>query len=155
MKIFLVVLLSISVSSAFGYNTIVEIPQGAIEPGCLSNPCFIPQTIFVEKNTQVTWQNNDYASHSVTSGTSGGGHDGFFDISSLTKTKSALIKFEKTGNFQYFCVFHPWMAGNVVVVEKFPAWMNDIFEWHKSGFVSDMELNNAINFLISKNVFKI
>ena len=54
MKIFLAVLLSLSISSAFGYNTIVEIPQGAIEPGCKANPCFIPQIIIVQKgNTLV------------------------------------------------------------------------------------------------------
>ncbi len=155
MKIFLAVLLSISVSSVFGYNTIVEIPQGAIEPGCKVNPCFIPQTIFVQKGNTVTWQNNDYASHSVTSGTSSAGSDGLFDISSITRSKSNFVTFDQSGSYAYYCVYHPWMTGTVTVVEEFPGWLDNVFEWYDDDLISQRELQSSLEFLIIQKIIKI
>ena len=155
MKIFLVVLLSMSISSAFGYNTTVEIPQGAIEPGCKANPCFIPQTIFIQKGNTVTWQNNDYASHSVTSGTSSTGPDGLFDISSITRSKSNFITFDQGGSYAYYCVYHPWMTGTITVVEELPQWLDNVFEWYDDELISQSELQNSFKFLITNKIITI
>ncbi len=63
----------------------------------------------------VTWTNDDTAAHTVTSGTASDGPDGVFDSSILMAGKTFEHTFDEEGSYDYFCVVHPWMTGNVTV----------------------------------------
>lgn len=74
---------------------------------------FSPATLTVSKGTKVTFDNQDSATHTVTSGASRTG-DGKFDtqVSGGTQTE---ITFDTTGTFAYFCKLHSSMVATVVV----------------------------------------
>jgi plastocyanin len=95
----------------------VSIPEGSSAPGCEeNNECFMPDMVTVSVGGTVTWTNDDTAAHTVTSGTlSGGGPDGVFDSSILMSGKTFEYTFDDAGSYDYFCVVHPWMTGNVTV----------------------------------------
>lgn len=91
-------------SSAAGTNTATVTIKGF---------AFSPTTITVAKGTKVTFDNQDRAAHTITSGTNRT-KDGTFDqqLSGGTQTE---IAFDTTGTFAYFCQFHSGMAATVVV----------------------------------------
>ena len=39
-----------------------------------------------------------------------------------------------------------------VLFEKYPAWIKQIYVWHKQGQITDTDLDNAINNLISRMI---
>lgn len=41
-----------------------------------------------------------------------------------------------------------------ILFEKYPMWIKQIYVWHKQGQITDIELDNAINNLISKMIIK-
>lgn len=61
----------------------------------------------------VKWTNSDTATHSVTSGAPSA-QDGKFDVT-LPINTSKCLKFTTAGTFGYFCKFHTFMTGAVVV----------------------------------------
>ncbi|MBI5145957.1 MAG: cupredoxin domain-containing protein [Thaumarchaeota archaeon] len=94
----------------------VSIPKGSSVPGCEENDeCFIPNMVTVSVGGTVTWTNDDTAAHTVTSGTASDGPDGVFDSSILMSGKTFEHTFDEAGSYDYFCVVHPWMTGNVTV----------------------------------------
>jgi len=94
----------------------VTIPSGSSSPGCeTSKACFLPPTVTINVGDTVEWTNTDTAAHTVTSGSPADGPSGVFD-SSLIMGKAAFSqKFDKAGSYDYFCMVHPWMTGNVKV----------------------------------------
>ena len=62
----------------------------------------------------VTWWNDDTAAHTVTSGTPEDGPDGFFDSSLFMAGEGFEVTFDEPGNYEYFCMVHPWMVGAVI-----------------------------------------
>ncbi|WKT57760.1 plastocyanin/azurin family copper-binding protein [Candidatus Nitrosotenuis chungbukensis] len=94
----------------------VSIPKGSSLPGCEENDeCFMPSMVTVSVDGTVTWTNDDTAAHTVTSGTASDGPDGVFDSSILMAGKTFEHTFDEEGSYDYFCVVHPWMTGNVTV----------------------------------------
>jgi plastocyanin len=94
----------------------VSIPSGSSTPGCEENDrCFIPSTVVIGVGGTVTWTNDDTAAHTVTSGSAENGPDGMFDSSLLMAGKTFEHTFEEAGEYDYFCVVHPWMTGKVIV----------------------------------------
>jgi plastocyanin len=94
----------------------VSIPGGSATPGCEeNNECFIPYEVTIGVGGTVTWTNDDTAAHTVTSGTVTDGPDGVFDSSLFMAGRSFEFTFEESGEYDYFCVVHPWMAGKVIV----------------------------------------
>lgn len=68
----------------------------------------------------VIWQNADTAKHTVTSGTVEDGPDGIFGGSSfISPGQSYKFIFTQTGQFQYYCLIHPWMTGTVFVTDGY------------------------------------
>ncbi|MBT8172873.1 MAG: amicyanin, partial [Nitrosopumilus sp.] len=65
----------------------------------------------------VIWNNPDSAAHTVTSGTISDGHDGMFDSGLFMAGSTFEFTFDESGTFDYFCMVHPWMTGNVIVNE--------------------------------------
>jgi plastocyanin len=94
----------------------VSLPEGSSFPGCEeTDECFIPSMVTVSVGGTVTWTNDDTAAHTVTSGALPDGPDGIFDSSILMSGKTFEHTFDEEGSYDYFCVVHPWMTGNVTV----------------------------------------
>ncbi|MFB5647226.1 MAG: plastocyanin/azurin family copper-binding protein, partial [Candidatus Nitrosomaritimum yanchengensis] len=53
--------------------------------------------------------------HTVTSGNIIEGPDGLFDSGLIKAGETFSFKFEKTGEYGYFCMIHPWANGSVTV----------------------------------------
>ena len=94
----------------------VIVPEGSGVPGCdETNECYIPYEVTISVGDTVTWSNDDTAAHTVTSGTSSGGADGVFDSSLFMSGSTFEFTFDDSGTFDYFCMVHPWMTGQVQV----------------------------------------
>lgn len=72
---------------------------------------FCPATRTVAIGTEVTWTNADLAAHTVTYD----GPDGPVDSGSMAQGQSWSTRFVHAGTYQYYCRFHPGMAGTIVV----------------------------------------
>jgi len=93
----------------------VTIPQGVGVPGCEeTNECYLPHEVSVAVGATVTWSNDDTAVHTVTSGKKVI-HDGLFDSSIFMSGKIFEFTFDDVGDYDYFCMVHPWMTGIVYV----------------------------------------
>ncbi len=94
----------------------VSMPTGTSVPGCEeTNECFIPNPIAINVGDTISWANDDTAAHTVTSGQPAAGPDGNFDSSLLIAVKEFDVTFDNSGNYDYFCMVHPWMVGEVQV----------------------------------------
>lgn len=94
----------------------ISIPSGASAPGCdATNECFIPAEVTVSVGDTVTWSNDDSAAHTVTSGTPTDGPDGTFDSSLFMAGTTFSYTFDQAGEYNYFCMVHPWMTGKIQV----------------------------------------
>ncbi len=97
------------------YDVDIFMPTKSSRPGCEeSNLCYIPSLVEINAGESVTWQNQDVAFHSVTSGTYEN-PDGLFDSGHLDPYQSFTLTFDNTGEYDYFCTLHPWMNGKVHV----------------------------------------
>ncbi|HME18404.1 MAG TPA: DUF1404 family protein [Nitrososphaerales archaeon] len=63
-------------------------------------------------NNTVTWASRSISYDSVTSRT------GAFDSGPIPPGGSFTFTFEAPGAYYYYCVYHPWMTGEVVVVAR-------------------------------------
>ena len=94
----------------------VNIPEGSGVSGCEeTNECYIPYEIVVSVGGQVIWNNVDTAAHTVTSGNPVDGADGKFDSSIFMSGTTFSNTFDEVGEYEYFCMVHPWMKGIVQV----------------------------------------
>jgi YVTN family beta-propeller protein len=73
---------------------------------------FGPQALTSKAGDSVTWSNDDGAAHTVTF------KDGSAGAKSLAPGESFTRMFDKPGTYDYFCAFHPYMTGRVVVTAK-------------------------------------
>jgi len=69
-----------------------------------------PASLVVPRGTTVTFANRDSTPHTATSKQSGR-----FESGSIDTGKSGSIVLDETGTFDYYCVFHPFMKGTIVV----------------------------------------
>jgi len=108
---------TVEVPQAMGPMTInVIIPTGTAVPGCEdTNECWLPAEISVGVGDTVIWINSDTAAHTVTSGSPTDGPDGTFDSSLVLVDATFEVTFDNSGSYDYFCMVHPWMRGNVQV----------------------------------------
>jgi len=104
----------LTIPTAFAAEVIV--PEGSAVPGCEdTDECWFPSVVTVGVGETVTWSNVDTAAHTVTSGTAADGPDGVFDSSLFMAGTTFDVTFDEAGTFDYFCMVHPWMAGQVIV----------------------------------------
>ena len=73
---------------------------------------FAPGTITIKAGENVTWTNNDGAPHTITF------KDRFASSESLSPGQTFARGFEQPGTYEYFCSFHEFMTGRVVVQAK-------------------------------------
>ena len=92
----------------------ISIPIGAANPS--SNEFYSPDDINVKNGSMITWKNNDNTIHTVTSGSPVLGFTGVFDSGIMAPLQTFSYKFEKNGDYDYFCTLHPFMIGKVVVM---------------------------------------
>ena len=98
------------------FSGTISVPSGSSVPGCdETNECFIPAEVTVNVGETVTWSNDDSAAHTVTSGTPAGGPDGTFDSSLFMADTTFSHTFDNAGEYNYFCMVHPWMTGKIQV----------------------------------------
>ena len=70
---------------------------------------FDPGEITVPAGTTITFTNQDTAAHTATA------DDSSFDTKELGKGDSAKATFDEPGTYSYYCRFHVFMKGSVVV----------------------------------------
>ena len=81
--------------------------------GMLENaPYYSPQvvTVVIGVNNTVTWVNNDDVPHTVTAS------DGSFNSGNMNAGQSWTHMFTTPGTYNYYCTYHPWMKGTVIVL---------------------------------------
>ena len=102
----------------------VDMPVGAGVPGCEENDmCFTPPNLTVSVGTTVTWINSDGAiPHTVTAGWPESDSIGLdypggngFDSDFMSGGATFEHTFEVPGEYDYYCLLHPWMIGSVTV----------------------------------------
>jgi len=94
----------------------IENAVGSSTPGC-EPECFIPSTVTIKADTEVTWHNGDTAAHTATSGSPSDGPSGYFDSSLIMAGGSYTHSFEsyEPGTYEYLCMVHPWMVGTIII----------------------------------------
>ena len=91
-------------------SVIVEIPSGMAADQKCADKCYSPSIAHVSVGGTITWKNLDSAVHSATAA------DGkTFDTSLINEGASASATFKDSGTFDYMCIVHPWMKGQVIV----------------------------------------
>jgi len=87
--------------------------KAKLSPNTISidNYAFSPNPLKVKKGTTVTWVNHDIAKHTITFDTSGESSE------FIGKGQTYQYTFTKSGTYTYHCQPHPYMKGEVEVVE--------------------------------------
>ncbi|MDQ4067233.1 MAG: plastocyanin/azurin family copper-binding protein [Thermoproteota archaeon] len=86
----------------------------SIVPGssALTTNAYQPNPVQVSMGTTVTWTNDDAQPHTVTSGENAT-PSGLFDSSIMAPGATFEHTFTEAGEYPYFCMLHPNMAGTV------------------------------------------
>jgi len=93
----------------------VIMAQGSGVPGCEeTNECFLPYTVEISSGETVVWTNTDSAAHTITSGVPTT-PDNNFDSGMMMVDESWESTFTESGEYDYYCMLHPWMTGKVIV----------------------------------------
>jgi plastocyanin len=71
-------------------------------------------TLVIGKNNTVTWTNNDSAHHTVSS--SSAPTDASFNSGDMGQGATYTCTFSIAGTYEYYCVYHSWMTGSIVVI---------------------------------------
>ena len=97
----------------------VDMPDGAFAPQDLDDPSefadseapvdYSVNVLTVPVGSTVLWTNSDSIVHTVTS------VDGLFDSGNINAEASWSYTFDEAGEYEYFCVPHPWMRAKVIV----------------------------------------
>ena len=70
---------------------------------------FHPGTLRIRRGTTLTVVNHDDTNHSFTSAS------GRFELSRLGPGRHGRVRFSRAGTYHYFCAFHDFMHGTIVV----------------------------------------
>lgn len=109
------------ISNVYAQTTYdVNIPTGAASP---DSPYFWQSEkdgstngdVVIYLGDTILWKNADTAAHTVTSGNVAEGPDDIFNSSLFGPGKTFSHTFTETGNFDYYCLLHPWMDGTIMV----------------------------------------
>jgi plastocyanin len=97
-------------TSSLGIAYVSLIPGGALNQ---SSNGYKPEriTLVLGVNNTVLWANNDKFAHTVSSSVSAEP----FNSGNLDPGQTFTYTFTKPGTYPYFCAYHGWMRGTVVV----------------------------------------
>ena len=77
---------------------------------------YSPNPIKIQKGQTITWYNGDAISHTVTSGLDSDADAGtIFDSGAIIPNEHYSMTFDNTGDYQYYCIYHPSMVGEIIV----------------------------------------
>ena len=85
-------------------------------PGCETTECYTPMHAIVAEGGTIIFRNTDTAAHTMTGGTPEDGPSGTFDTSLIMTSAEYSFSLDSTGEYDYFCMVHPWMRGSIEVV---------------------------------------
>ena len=103
-------------SSAPQNNTSASKSVSAVILGIDGDKSYSPEPIEIEAGQTITWFNGDTISHTVTSGRDGDLDEGnLFDSDAIIPNQSYSLTFDTPGEFDYYCIYHPTMVGEVIV----------------------------------------
>ena len=115
MKIIAVaIVVAIAVAGAYLLLRKQPVPELAVEQQevVIKNYAFSPTKVVLKKGGKAIWKNEDEVGHTATSD-----EKGYFDAGALNQGQSSSFKFDKVGTFGYYCIPHPYMRGEIKVVE--------------------------------------
>jgi len=134
----------------------IRISAGSSAVGCDStNECYIPYNIKVGVGDKVTWNNDDTAAHTVTSGTPTGGFDGLFDSGLFLSGARFSYIFDKEGTIDYFCIVHPWMKGIIQVGATESEISNDMTKPKGNELTNDKTMITLKHYIIGGKIVSI
>ena len=88
----------------------------AVIVGINGDSSYSPNPITIEKGQTITWYNGDAISHTVTSGQDNDKDAGeAFDSNAIIPNQYFSVTFDDSGEYLYYCIYHPSMVGEVVV----------------------------------------
>ena len=80
----------------------------------IANWGYTPRTVQVMPGEWVVWSNSGGDAHSVTA------VDQSFDSAEVAPSEGFSWFFDQPGTYDYYCTFHDWMKGQVVVGDGAP-----------------------------------
>lgn len=92
---------SVAVSSAPSSE-----PKASVDT---KNFSYVPADLTVVAGSTVTFKNSDATAHTITA------DDGSFDSKNMAEGASWSHVFEKAGTYTYYCAYHRYMHGKIVV----------------------------------------
>jgi len=88
----------------------------AVILGINGDSSYSPNPVTIQSGQTITWYNGDTISHTVTSGQDNGENAGeAFDSEAIIPNQYYSITFDDSGEYQYYCFYHPSMVGEVIV----------------------------------------
>ena len=77
---------------------------------------YAPNPIIINSGETITWYNADTVSHTATSGSDSDPNEGqLFDSDAILSNQAFTLKFDNKGTFDYYCIYHPSMVGEIIV----------------------------------------
>lgn len=95
------------------------VPEGSVLVtinGISGDNSYAPNPIFINSGETITWYNADTVSHTATSGSDSDPDEGqLFDSDAILSKQAFTLKFDNKGTFDYYCIYHPSMVGEIIV----------------------------------------
>lgn len=115
--------MAISAPDAFADHaevTITTTDGSAFGQDCAVEGCYMPSVATVDVGGKVIFSNTDASLHTFTSGTVDGftqNPTGEFNVITMEQGETGEWIPEEVGEVPYFCSFHVWMVGTIIVQE--------------------------------------
>jgi plastocyanin len=109
---------SAQTTSQTGSSVSITIPNGAAaQASSLNNEYYKPITMEISSGSRVTWNNQDIAAHTSTSGQSNNSPDSgqLFNTGTISPGSSGSATVTGSGKIPYHCIFHPWMIASLQI----------------------------------------
>ncbi len=100
--------------------TITTVDGSAFGQDCVAEGCYMPSVATVDVGGKVIFSNTDASLHTFTAGTVDGftqNPTGEFDVITMEQGETGEWTPEKVGEVPYYCAFHVWMVGTIIVQE--------------------------------------
>jgi plastocyanin len=94
----------------------------------LDRSCYLPDLLVINCYSKVTWQNEDYTAHLISSGSQAHGPDGWFGSKAIFPGAGFSFIFDRPGIYSFFDPLHSWAQGTIIVKSgdnnTDSAWLN-------------------------------
>ncbi len=100
--------------------TITTVDGSGFSQDCVTEGCYMPSVATVDVGGTVIFSNTDASLHTFTAGTVDGftqNPTGEFDVITMEQGETGEWTPEEAGEVPYYCAFHVWMVGTIIVQE--------------------------------------